>query len=199
MTSAGAISINQAAAALSGPWQRSDLAAANEAVLRVARFEGEFPWHDHEEDELFICWDGGFVIDLDGREPVSMSAGDLFVVPRGVRHRPVASEVAHVLLFERPETEQYGRQAQRASAIPRRQQDQRVQGGVNQEPSGRMPLRPTLVVTQAVTGSSVTLSARKLDPPGTTIRSPGPASLGCASKTARSRPLSTYSTSSRET
>ncbi len=108
MESGNPISIGQAAAALPGPWQPRDVVTVNEAVLRIARLEGEFPWHHHEEDELFLCWDGSFRIEMEGQEPVTLSAGELFVVPRGIRHRPVASQVAHALLLERPETQQYG-------------------------------------------------------------------------------------------
>ena len=103
-----AISVPEALAALSGPWQPADVVRVNDAIVRVARLEGEFPWHTHDEDELFLCWDGEFVIELEGAEPVSMSKGDVFVVPKGVRHRPVAASTAHAILLERPETEQYG-------------------------------------------------------------------------------------------
>ena len=105
---AAPVSITSVIAQLPGPWQPRDLAFANDTVVRVARFEGEFAWHRHEEDELFLCWDGSFRIELEGEEPVTLSAGDLFVVPAGTRHRPVAESAAHALLLERPETEQYG-------------------------------------------------------------------------------------------
>ena len=105
---AGPISIPAAAAALPGPWRPRDLVTANEAVIRIARLEGEFPWHHHDEDELFLCWDGEFRIEMEGSDPVTLGAGELFVVPRGVRHRPVAESIAHSLLLERPETLQYG-------------------------------------------------------------------------------------------
>jgi quercetin dioxygenase-like cupin family protein len=101
-------SIPDAAAALPGPWQPRDLVRVNEAVVRLARLEGEFPWHTHDEDELFLCWDGEFRIDLEQAEAVTLRPGDLFVVSRGRRHRPVAERTAHTLLLEKPETEQYG-------------------------------------------------------------------------------------------
>ncbi len=104
-----AMSIPQRVRALTVPFEPVDLARANEAILRLARLDGEFPWHQHDEDELFLCWSGIFRIELEGREPVSMGAGDLFVVPVGIRHRPVADAgPAYALLLERPETKQYG-------------------------------------------------------------------------------------------
>jgi mannose-6-phosphate isomerase-like protein (cupin superfamily) len=104
----GAISIPEALSALTGPWRPADVVRVNDAIVRVARLEGEFPWHVHDEDELFLCWDGEFVIELEGAEAVQLSRGDVFVVPRGVRHRPVAESTAHAILLERPETKQYG-------------------------------------------------------------------------------------------
>ncbi len=103
-----AISIAAAIDQLPGPWKPQDLVRVNDAIVRVARLEGEFPWHEHDEDELFLCWDGAFRIELEGEGPVAMEPGSVFVVPRGTRHRPVAEVVAHTLLLERPETKQYG-------------------------------------------------------------------------------------------
>ncbi len=103
------ISIPKRAVALAVAFDPVDLARANEAILRLVRLEGEFPWHQHDEDELFLCWSGTFRIEMEGREPVSMGAGDLFVVPVGIQHRPVADAgPAYTLLLERPETKQYG-------------------------------------------------------------------------------------------
>lgn len=102
------MSISEAIGSLRGPWQPRDLVEVNEAIVRLAELEGEFPWHSHEEDELFLCWDGSFRIEMEGRQAVHLTAGDLFVVRRGTRHRPVADSTAHALLLERPETRQYG-------------------------------------------------------------------------------------------
>jgi len=108
MTVSDVVSLQELIRGLQGPWQPVDVVVANDAVVRLARFEGEFPWHHHDEDEVFLCWDGSFRVEMEGRDPVSLRAGELFVVPRGVEHRPVAEQRAHGLILERPETQQYG-------------------------------------------------------------------------------------------
>jgi mannose-6-phosphate isomerase-like protein (cupin superfamily) len=103
------VSIVKKAAALTEPWKPQDLVAANDAILRLARLDGEFPWHHHEEDEVFLCWSGSFRIEMAGATPVELTVGDVVVVPAGTDHRPVANAgPAYALLLERPETRQYG-------------------------------------------------------------------------------------------
>ena len=82
------------------PWTPKLVAEPNGQHVRHARLEGEFVWHRHaEEDELFLVLEGAF--DMHLREAVHrLEAGDLFVVPRGVEHKPVAPEPCVVLIFE---------------------------------------------------------------------------------------------------
>ena len=105
-----AISIPAAADAVTEPWQPRDLAHVNESVVRIAKLDGAFPWHAHDEDEMFLCWHGSFRIELEGAPAVTLDPGDLYVVTRDTRHRPVADMPAVALLFERTETKQYGTQ-----------------------------------------------------------------------------------------
>ena len=103
------VSLVDRMAALDEPFKPVDLARANDAIVRMARLEGEFPWHSHNEDELFICWSGQFRIELEPDDVVVMTPGTLFVVSAGTRHRPVADQgPAYTMMLERPETQQYG-------------------------------------------------------------------------------------------
>ena len=105
----GKVSIGELAAAMTEPFKPRDVAEANGAVVRLARIEGEFPWHVHDEDELFLCWNGDFRVEREGDAPVQLGPGELYVVAAGTRHRPVADEgPAYTLMIERPETRQYG-------------------------------------------------------------------------------------------
>ena len=64
------------------------------------KVSGEFVWHSHPEtDDFFLVLDGTLTIDVEDRS-VELGPGELFVVPRGVRHRPRADGEAHVLVIE---------------------------------------------------------------------------------------------------
>ena len=81
-------------------WSPRIVAALNGQHVKLAKIEGEFDWHHHEnEDELFLVVKGSMSIKLRDRD-VELSEGEFFVVPRGVEHTPVAAQEAHILLFE---------------------------------------------------------------------------------------------------
>ena len=85
-------------------WSPKIVAALNGQHVRVAKLEGEFCWHKHDDqDELFLVVQGRLRLLLRDREIV-LEPGELFVVPSGVEHKPVADGLAHVLLFEPAET-----------------------------------------------------------------------------------------------
>jgi len=68
--------------------------------IQVGKVKGEFVWHSHPNtDDFFLILKGRLTIQLRDRD-VELEAGDLFVVPRGVEHRPKADEEAHILLIE---------------------------------------------------------------------------------------------------
>ena len=72
----------------------------NGQQVKLTKINGEFVWHHHDnEDEMFLVVKGRFRMELRDRN-IELEAGEFLVVPRGVEHRPVADEEAHVLLFE---------------------------------------------------------------------------------------------------
>ena len=82
-------------------WAPKAVASMNDYLVKLVRVEGEFVWHAHDDtDELFLVVDGSVIIDLEGEDSVTLAAGELFVVPAGIRHRPRADQEAKVLLLE---------------------------------------------------------------------------------------------------
>jgi len=102
-----AVSIPVLASNIARPLEPHDVVTVNDAIVRVGVIEGETPWHHHRDDELFLCWEGRFRIELEGRR-IDMRPGDLFVVRRGVEHRAGADARAVAILLERPETRKFG-------------------------------------------------------------------------------------------
>ena len=81
-------------------WSPRIVGELNGQQVKLAKLEGEFLWHRHErEDELFLVLRGQLSIQLRDRT-VELDAGEFFIVPRGVEHKPVAAVETHVLLLE---------------------------------------------------------------------------------------------------
>ncbi len=91
-------------AQITGHWQPRVAAALNGQEVKLVKFQGEFVWHHHEnEDEMFLVVEGEFDMEFRDRT-VTLKAGEFIVVPRGVEHRPVAEKEVQVILFEPADT-----------------------------------------------------------------------------------------------
>jgi mannose-6-phosphate isomerase-like protein (cupin superfamily) len=96
------------AAALTEYWSPRVVAELDDSYVKVAKVQGEFVWHAHDdEDELFFILGGALRIELEDGA-VELGEGDTWVVPKGVRHRPVAERECLILLIERKRTRHTG-------------------------------------------------------------------------------------------
>ena len=95
-----AINLNDKLALFDTQWSPRVIAEMNEIQFKLVKLEGAFVWHEHADtDEVFMVLAGEMAIEFrDGR--VALSAGEMFVVPKGATHRPVAEQECHVLLVE---------------------------------------------------------------------------------------------------
>ena len=105
------ISLEVACSALEELWSPRVVGRVNNQYIKVAKVQGEFPWHSHEhEDEMFLVLRGVLRrgrAEADGG-PVSLYPGEFFVVPRGIRHNTTATEEAWIALIETTATQHTG-------------------------------------------------------------------------------------------
>ena len=96
-------------------WQPRVVGQFNGHDLMVVKVKGEFVWHKHDDtDDFFLVLSGRIIIQLrDGA--VRLGPGEVFVVPMGVEHRPVAEDEAHILLIEPQGTPNTGNAATAAA------------------------------------------------------------------------------------
>jgi len=94
------VNLAEKLASFDEPWSPKIVAELNDAYVKVVKFEGEFVWHHHDdEDELFLVVSGRMRMQFrDG--DVVLEPGELIVVPRGVEHCPLAEGECHVVLIE---------------------------------------------------------------------------------------------------
>ncbi|HCZ33513.1 MAG TPA: cupin domain-containing protein [Holophagaceae bacterium] len=98
------VSPRQVAASLTEFWSPRVVGEVDEAYIKVAKVQGSLVWHSHEaEDELFLVLKGHLRLELEDGA-VELDEGEMFVVPKGVRHNPVAEQECHLLLIERKST-----------------------------------------------------------------------------------------------
>lgn len=104
-------SLTDACSALTELWSPRVVAQVNDQFVKVAKVQGEFPWHSHAaEDELFLVLRGALTIGRTAEDggPVTLLPGQIFVVPRGVRHNTSAAEETWIALVETVTTEHTG-------------------------------------------------------------------------------------------
>lgn len=98
--SSGVVNLAEKLTTFSEHWQPRTVGQFNGHDLMIVKAQGEFVWHKHDEtDDFFLVLSGRLEIEMRDRA-VQLGPGELFVVPRGVEHRPVAREEVHLLLIE---------------------------------------------------------------------------------------------------
>ena len=94
------INLQEKLAKFSEHWSPKIIAQMNDYHFKLVKFQGEFIWHNHNDtDEVFIVLDGQMYIEFrEGK--VSLKEGELFVVPKGVEHKPYAEKKCEIMLVE---------------------------------------------------------------------------------------------------
>src|SRR5262245_17532089 len=112
----GKINLAEKLATSSEHWSPRTVTQLNDYDVMVVKVKGEFVWHKHDEtDDFFLILKGELDIQLRDRT-VTLGPGEIFVVPKGVEHRPVARDEVHMLLIEPTGTPNTG---DTATAAPR--------------------------------------------------------------------------------
>lgn len=96
-----AINLKQKFEKFSDVWSPRVISEMNDYQVKLAKFEGEFTWHDHKDtDELFLVVSGSMRIEFRDGGAVELNEGEMYVVPKGVEHKPVADSLCQVMLIE---------------------------------------------------------------------------------------------------
>ena len=116
ITKSKKINIKQKFSKFSEYWSPKVLAEMNDYEFKIARIKGEFIWHNHTEtDEVFIVIEGSMKILLRGKT-IQLSEGDLYVVPKGTDHKPVAEKECKLMLVELKGTKNTGSETHKLTA-----------------------------------------------------------------------------------
>jgi len=83
------------------PWQPKEVLCFNDQIVRIAKFEGEYHWHTHEqEDEVFFVISGEIVIQIKEGTDIVLKQGEMGMVPKGIEHCPKSEDPSIVLMIE---------------------------------------------------------------------------------------------------
>lgn len=95
------INLEEKLGAFTSHWNPHVVADYNDNDVMVVKFKGEFPFHKHDTtDDFFYVLEGEMQLDIEGEPARTVKAGEMFIVPKGVVHRPRAEEEVKVLLIE---------------------------------------------------------------------------------------------------
>ena len=104
------INLKEKANLITEHWKPVIIGELNGQYVKLAKIKGEFTWHKHEnEDEMFQVVDGWFEMHLRDRI-IELQKGDIFIVPKGIEHKPVAPSECLIMLFEPKSTINTGNQ-----------------------------------------------------------------------------------------
>jgi len=96
-----ALNINEKLAQFKTHWDPHVISDYNDNEVMVVKFQGEYPFHKHDTtDDFFYVLEGEMIMDIEGEASITVRTGELFVVPKGVVHRPRAEREVKVLLIE---------------------------------------------------------------------------------------------------
>ncbi len=102
------INIDEKLSLFSEHWRPKIVAELNGQEFKLAKIKGEYPWHSHTDaDEMFFIWKGRITLEF-RTHSVDLFEGEAIVVPKGVEHRPIAHQEAHVFLIEPKATKNNG-------------------------------------------------------------------------------------------
>ena len=94
------VNLDEKLATFHDHWSPKIVGEINESYVKLAKLKGEFVWHEHEsEDEMFMVIKGTLVIKFP-TEDIILNEGELCIIPKGIKHMPVADEEVHVMLIE---------------------------------------------------------------------------------------------------
>lgn len=104
----GKVNLKQKLSLFSDHWSPRIIGELNGQYVKLAKVKGEMVWHSHaEEDEMFYIIKGSLTLHFRD-EAVKLSEGDMYIVPKGVEHQPIAEEECHLMLFEPKSTAHTG-------------------------------------------------------------------------------------------
>ncbi len=113
------VNLAEKLAMFSNHWDPHVVADYNGNDIMVVKFQGDFPYHMHADtDDFFLVLEGEMEMDIEGQPPETVVAGEIYVVPKGIVHRPRAAQECKVLLIE-PKGEPNSGDPATAAAKPR--------------------------------------------------------------------------------